>query len=88
MKFLIATSGNVFHGFTEDGMKLEPAIELVITTSEKTLQPIGGALVRASSFQDCRIGLTIESAKSLMDSLDEFMTEAERQAEKIEVKCD
>lgn len=88
MKFLRATSGNVFHGLTEDESELKPVIELVISVSEKKLRGAGGELVHATVFTDFRIGLSIESAKSLMDAIDDFIGEAERQAEKIEVKHD
>jgi hypothetical protein len=76
MKFIRATSGNVFFGLTEEESEIEPVIELVISVSEKRLQA------------DYRIGLSLSSARSLIESVQDFVKEAERQAEKIEVKND
>ena len=88
MKFLRATSGNVFFGLTEEESEIEPVIELVISVSEKRLQAVGGGVVQAAAFEDYRIGLSLDSAESLIESVQELIKEAERQAEKIEVKND
>jgi hypothetical protein len=88
MKFLRATSGNVFFGLTEEESEIEPVIELVITVSEKRLQSVGGSVVQAAAFEDYRIGLSIDSAKSLIESVQDFVKEVTRMAEKIEVKND
>jgi hypothetical protein len=88
MKFIRATSGNVFFGLTEEESEIEPVIELVIGVSEKRLQAVGGGVVQAAAFEDYRIGLSLESARSLIESVQHFVKEAERQAEKIEVKND
>jgi hypothetical protein len=88
MKFIRATSGNVFHGLTEDETELQPVIELTVSVSEKRLQAVGGGVVSAAAFEDYRIGLSLDSAESLIESVQELIKEAERQAEKIEVKCD
>jgi hypothetical protein len=88
MKFLRATSGNVFFGLTEQESEIEPVIELVISVSEKRLQAVGGGVVQAAAFEDYRIGLSLSSARSLIESVQDFVKEAERQFEKIEVKCD
>jgi hypothetical protein len=88
MKFLRATSGNVFFGLTEEESEIEPVIELVITVSEKRLQSVGGSVVQAAAFEDYRIGLSIDSAKSLIESVQDFVKEVTRIAEKIEVKND
>jgi hypothetical protein len=73
---------------TEDKTKLQPVIELVVSVKESKLQPFGGGFVTALAFDDYRIALSIESAKSLSKTIDAFVKEAERQAEKIEVKND
>ena len=86
MKFIRATSGNVFFGLTEEESEIEPVIELVISVSEKRLQAVGGGVVSAAAFEDYRIGLSLSSARSLIESVQDFVEEAERQAEKIEVK--
>jgi hypothetical protein len=88
MKFIRATSGNVFFGLTEEESEIEPVIELVISVSEKRLQAVGGGVVSAAAFEDYRIGLSLSSARSLIESVQDFVKEAERQAEKIEVKND
>jgi hypothetical protein len=88
MKFYESTRANIFHGLTEDKTKLQPVIELVVSVKESKLQPFGGGFVNALVFDDYRIALSIESAKSLSETIDAFITEAERQAEKIEVKHD
>jgi hypothetical protein len=88
MKFIRATSGNVFFGLTEEESEIEPVIELVISVSEKRLQAVGGGVVQAAAFEDYRIGLSLSSARSLIESVENFVKEAERQAEKIEVKND
>ena len=88
MKFITATSGNVFFGLTEEETEIEPVIELVISVSEKRLQAVGGGVVSAAAFEDYRIGLSLSSAQSLIESVQDFIKEAERQAEKIEVKND
>jgi hypothetical protein len=86
MKFLRATSGNVFFGLTEEESEIEPVIELVISVSENRLQAVGGGVVQAAAYEDYRIGLSLSSARSLIESVQDFVEEAERQAEKIEVK--
>jgi len=88
MKFYESTRANIFHGFTEDKTKLQPVIELVVSVKESKLQPFGGGFVNALVFDDYRIGLSLDSAESLIESVQELIKEAERQAEKIEVKCD
>ena len=88
MKFLRATSGNVFFGLTEEESEIEPVIELVISVSENRLQAVGGGVVQAAAYEDYRIGLSLSSARSLIESVQDFVKEAERQAEKIEVKND
>jgi len=88
MKFIRATSGNVFFGLTEEESEIEPVIELVITVSENRLQSVGGSVVQAAAFEDYRIGLSLSSAQSIIEAVQKFVTEAERQAEKIEVKHD
>jgi hypothetical protein len=88
MKFIRATSGNVFFGMAEDETDIEPVIELTISVSEKRLQAVGGGVVQAAAYEDYRIGLTLNSARSLIESVQDFVKEAERQAEKIEVKND
>jgi hypothetical protein len=88
MKFIRATSGNVFFGLTEEESEIEPVIELVISVSEKRLQAVGGGVVQAAAYEDYRIGLSLSSARSLIESVQDFIKEAERQAEKIEVKND
>ncbi len=88
MKFLRATSGNVFFGLTEEESEIEPVIELVITVSEKRLQSVGGSVVQAAAFEDYRIGLSLSSARSLIESVQDFVKEAEQQAKKIQVKHD
>jgi hypothetical protein len=88
MKFLRATSGNVFFGLTEEESEIEPVIELVISVSENRLQAVGGGVVQAAAYEDYRIGLSLSSARSLIESVQDFVEEAERQAEKIEVKND
>jgi hypothetical protein len=40
MKFIKATSGNVFHGLTEDETNTDPVIELVISVGEKKTSSI------------------------------------------------
>jgi hypothetical protein len=60
----------------------------VISVSEKRLQAVGGGVVSAAAFEDYRIGLSLSSARSLIESVQDFVKEAERQAEKIEVKND
>ena len=86
MKFIRATSGNVFFGLTEEESEIEPVIELVISVSENRLQAVGGGVVQAAAYEDYRIGLSLSSARSLIESVQDFVEEAERQAEKIEVK--
>ena len=86
MKFLRATSGNVLFGLTEEESEIEPVIELVISVSENRLQAVGGGVVQAAAYEDYRIGLSLSSARSLIESVQDFVEEAERQAEKIEVK--
>jgi hypothetical protein len=88
MKFIRATSGNVFFGLTEEESEIEPVIELVISVSENRLQAVGGGVVQAAAYEDYRIGLSLSSARSLIESVQDFVKEAERQAEKIEVKND
>jgi hypothetical protein len=88
MKFLKATSGNVFFAFTEDPTDIEPVIELVISVSENRLQAVGGGVVQAAAYKDYRIGLSLSSARSLIESVQDFVKEAERQFKKVEVKCD
>jgi len=88
MKFLRATSGNVFFGLTEEESEIEPVIELVISVSENRLQAVGGGVVQAAAYEDYRIGLSLSSARSLIESVQDFVKEAERQAKKIEVKND
>jgi hypothetical protein len=63
-------------------------IELVISVSENRLQAVGGGVVQAAAYKDYRIGLSLSSARSLIESVQDFVKEAERQAEKIEVKND
>jgi hypothetical protein len=55
---------------------------------KKKLQAFGGGLVTADFYEDYRIGLTLYSARSLIESVQDFIKKAERQAQKIEVKND
>jgi len=88
MKFMKASGGNVFHGMTEDEKELAPVVELRITVGEKKLQAFSGGSFDAAAYEDYRIGLTIDFAKTLIETIQDLIKEAERQAEKIEVKND
>jgi len=88
MKFYETARANIFHGLTEDETKLQPVIELVVSVKENKLHPFGGGFVKAPAFEDYRIALPIECAKSLSKTIESLIKEAERQAEKIEVKND
>ncbi len=88
MKWLQGTSNNIRHGFTEDEKEIETVIELVVVFSETKSRMIGSKIVRADAVSDFRVCMSPLEARALAASLIDYAQKAERQAEKIEVKCD
>jgi hypothetical protein len=88
MNWLHGTSHNTRHGLTQDEKEIETVIELVIVFSETKSSMVGGKIVRVDAVSDFRVCMNPLSARSLAASLVDYAQKAERQAEKIEVKCD
>ncbi len=88
MKWLQGTSHNVSHGFTEDGKKIETVIELVVVFSEAKSRIVGSKIVRVDAVSDFRVCMGPHEARVFAASLIDYAQNAEKQAEKIEVKND
>jgi hypothetical protein len=88
MKWLQGTSRNIRHGFTEDEKDIETVIELVVVFSETKSRMISNKIVRVDAVSDFRVCMTPLEATALAASLVDYAKQAERQAEKIEVKND
>jgi len=88
MKWLQGTSYNIRHGFTEDEKNIEAAIELVVVFSERKSKMILNKIVRFDAVLDFRVCMSPLEATALAASLVKYAEQAERQAEKIEVKND
>jgi hypothetical protein len=88
MKWLQGTSNNIRHGFTEDEKEIETVIELVVVFSETKSRMAGSKIVRADAVSDFRVCMSPHEATMLAESLVFYAKQAERQAEKIEVKND
>jgi hypothetical protein len=88
MKWLQGTSRNIRHGFTEDEKDIETVIELVVVFSETKSRMISNKIVRVDAVSDFRVCMTPLEATALAASLVDYAKQAERQAKKIEVKCD
>jgi hypothetical protein len=63
-------------------------IELVVVFSEIKSRMVGNKIIRVDSVSDFRVCMTPLEATALAASLVKYAEQAERQAEKIEVKCD
>jgi hypothetical protein len=88
MKWLQGTSRNVRHGFNEDEKDIKTVIELVVVFSETKSRMLSNKIVRVDAVSDFRVCMTPLEATALAASLVEYAEQAERQAKKIEVKCD
>ena len=88
MKWLQGTSHNVRHGFTEDEKDIKTVIELVVVFSETKSRMLSSKIVRVDAVSDFRVCMTPLEATALAASLVGYAEQAERQAEKIEVKND
>jgi hypothetical protein len=88
MKWLQGTSYNIRHGFTEDEKNIEAAIELVVVFSETKSRMLSNKIVRVDAVSDFRVCMSPLEATALAASLVDYAEQAERQAEKIEVKND
>jgi hypothetical protein len=88
MKWLQGSSHNVRHGFTEDEKEIETVIELVVVFSEAKSRIVGTKIVRADAVSDFRVCMGPHEARVLAASLIDYAQNAERQAQKIEVKND
>jgi hypothetical protein len=88
MKWLHGTSHNTRHGFTEDEKEIESVIELVVVFSETKSRMVGSNVVRVDAVSDFRVCMSPLEATALAASLVDYAEQAERQADKIEVKND
>jgi hypothetical protein len=88
MKWLQGTSRNIRHGFTEDEKDIETVIELVVVFSETKSRMLSNKIVRVDAVSDFRVCMSPLEATALAASLVDYAEQAERQAEKIEVKND
>ena len=88
MKWLQGTSHNIRHGFSENEKEIQSVVELVIVASETKSRMVGTKIVRVDAVSDFRVCMTPLEATALAESLVDYAEKAERQAEKIEVKCD
>jgi len=88
MKWLQGTSYNIRHGFTEDEKNIEAAIELVVVFSETKSRMLSNKIVRVDAVSDFRVCMSPLEATALAASLVDYAEQAERQADKIEVKND
>ena len=88
MKWLQGTSHNIRHGFTKDEKAIQAVIELLIIACETKPRKLSNKIVSVDAVSDFRVCMTPLEAKELAASLVEYAEQAERQAEKIEVKND
>ena len=88
MKWLQGTAYNIRHAFTEEQKAIQTVIELVMIASEPRSKMLSNKIARVNGVSDFRVCMTPLEAKELAASLVEYAEQAERQAEKIEVKND
>jgi hypothetical protein len=88
MKWLQGTAHNIRHAFTEEEKVILTVIELVMIASEPRSKMLSNKIARVNGVSDFRVCMTPTEARSLAKALTEYAEQAERQAEKIEVKND
>lgn len=86
MRVLVSTARNIRHIWNDEDKKVAAEIEAVLTVYGRHIDFVGAGLSPVEKCETIRFTMTPESARKFAERFTEWADEAERQAERIEVK--